>query len=65
MQYPNKNITIDALVAAARHAAMESNAEHPQDIAIAMSEAIDSSWVVIEHLNKCGLLDNPDPNVVE
>lgn len=40
--YPNKDDTVDILLDAARKAAFDTNVNHPEDIATAMSFAIES-----------------------
>jgi hypothetical protein len=64
VSYPNRQITIDALLNAARSAAESQKAEHPEDIAHAMMNAIEYGWPMLVHLHERGVLDNPDPNVV-
>ena len=64
MNYPDRNVTIDALLSAARAAAESQGAEHPEDIANAMMNAIESGWPVVQHLHERGILDRPDPDVV-
>lgn len=47
MDYPALEDTIEILVEAARKAAHEHNLMHPEDIAVAMSTAIEYSWPVV------------------
>lgn len=47
MDYPDKNDIVELLLEAARVAAQSTTAVHPEDIAVAMSVAIDNSWPVI------------------
>lgn len=54
--YPKKDITITALLAAARNAAMDSSAIHPEDIAAAMVVAIDGAAATVQHLSSGGYL---------
>jgi hypothetical protein len=52
MDYPNKLITVGTLLDAARKAAMESSAEHPEDIVAAMVGALDGAASAIWYLHK-------------
>lgn len=65
MSYPDRHITIDALLNTARTAAEAQKAEHPEDIANAMMNAIEYGWPMLVHLHERGVLDSPDPNVVD
>lgn len=47
MEYPNRRILIEALLDAATAAADECPSDHPTDIAIAMSSAIDPAAVAV------------------
>ena len=53
MNYPAKGDTIDLLLDAARKAAEDTEATHPEDIACAMLNAIEYSWpVILDSFNK-------------
>lgn len=45
--YPDKNVSIELLLKAARRAAESSSAEHPEDLMIAMISALETSAYVI------------------
>lgn len=64
MNYPDRSITIDALLNTARTAAEACNASHPEDIASAMMNAIEYGWPMLVHLHERGVLDSPDSDVV-
>lgn len=56
MQNPEKKMIVDVLAETARRVGMESMAEHPEDIAVAMSMAIDSAGMAVEILQEGGNL---------
>lgn len=49
--YPQKALTVDVLLKAAKAAAEESSAVHPDDVAIAMSVAIENAASVLHQLH--------------
>jgi len=51
-KYPEKNYVVDILVEVARRAGTEVNADHPEDIAIAMMNAIEHAGVTIDIIHK-------------
>ena len=51
MTYPDKELVIDALIAAARAAAWRDSLDHPQDIAAHMAFAIESAAPAIMHIH--------------
>lgn len=54
--YPDKQLVIDVLNEVAAAAAHESMSEHPEDVAVAMTVAIEGAALAIEMLWKRGLL---------
>ena len=54
MSYPDKKMLVKALSEAAERAGMESSANHPEDIAYAMINAIETGAVMLEILWKTG-----------
>lgn len=56
MTYPDKEWIIEVLLEAAKRAAFESTAEHPEDIAHAMMNSIEYGASVLDIINK-----NPQP----
>ena len=55
-RYPNKSRVVEALLAVARDAALESPADHPEDIAMTMTSAIESAAaaLMVWHRQKTG-----------
>lgn len=56
MKYPSHDFTVSALIDVARRAGMEVNADHPEDIAIAMINAIEHGGSMLSILNESGNL---------
>ena len=50
--YPLRNDTIDVLVEVARKAAIASTCEHPEDIASAMTYALEHAAVTVQIIHK-------------
>lgn len=48
MNKPPREVTIEALLVAAEQAANTTSADHPEDIAYAMSAAIENAWAAVE-----------------
>ena len=57
MTYPDKRLTVETLLDAARKAAMSSSAEHPDDIAAEMVGALDGAASAVWFLHKHGLTE--------
>lgn len=56
MTYPDKTLLVDALVEVARRAMMASRAEHPEDLGIEGSNAIEHAAVTLNVLHQRGAL---------
>lgn len=61
MNYPDKNLIINTLLEVARRAGIETTANHPEDVASAMLNAIEYGAVVIDILHKAGHLEKQRP----
>lgn len=57
MNYPDKDITIKTILEVAEQAARESDATHPEDIAIAMEVAIRNAAFAVLSLHESGHLN--------
>lgn len=58
MNYPNKRIVIETLLDAARKAAFNSSAQHPDDIAAEMVGALDGAASAIWYLHNRTLIED-------
>lgn len=54
--HPDKTLTIAVMLNVAEKAAVESNSVHPEDIAAAISMAVESAGVTINEARKVGLI---------
>lgn len=56
MNYPDKKLVVETLLEVGRRAAMNVAADHPDDIAVAMVNAIENSAEAIQVLHEAGRL---------
>lgn len=56
MVFPNKTVTIDVLLTVAAEAAAESSSQHPEDIMIAMVNALEIAAKTIEVIGLKGVV---------
>lgn len=56
MSHPSKTLIIDTLLETARRVAVEVNANYPEDIAIAMMNAIECGAATLQILHENGNL---------
>ena len=54
--YANKKAVVDTLLEVGRRSAMESNADHPEDIAYAITFAVESAAVTVQVMHERGFL---------
>lgn len=56
MTWPKKEVIIDVFLAVAHEAGMDSSSQHPEDIMIAMVNALEGAAKTIEIMSKKKLL---------
>lgn len=59
LNYPDKNVVVETLAEVAKRAGMDCSSQHPEDIAIAMSMAIDAAGTTLTVLMQNGNLTLP------
>ena len=64
--YPEKDLSVELLVKAARRAAVDSSAAHPEDLMIAMTAALEvAAGVIMDAFTATSSVDKPPGSVVE